>query len=95
MSQTRIKDGLERLVQHYLADKDDPAFEQTLEVCKRLLERYLPVDKRIEIDVGREDDDVENVRDVGHINELIKRRCTSTKTEKWSVDCSNTRGIFS
>ena len=30
----------------------------------------------IEINVGREDDDVENVRDVGHINELIKRRCS-------------------
>ena len=49
--------------------------------------------QRIEIDIGREDDDVENVRDVGHINELIKRRCTSTKTENGNVDCSNPRGI--
>ena len=43
MSQTRIHDGLLRLVEHFLANKDDPAFGQTLEVCQRLLERLSPL----------------------------------------------------
>jgi len=46
MAQTRIQDGLARLVEHFLANKDDPAYDQTLEVCKRLLERYPPYNDR-------------------------------------------------
>lgn len=40
MAQARIDDGLARLVEHFLANKDDESVKQILEVCKRLLERY-------------------------------------------------------
>lgn len=39
MAQARIQDGLSRLVQYLLPNKDDKSVAQTLEVCKRLLER--------------------------------------------------------
>lgn len=39
MAQSRIQDGLARLVEHLLSNKNDESIEQTLEVCQRLLER--------------------------------------------------------
>ena len=39
MAQSRINDGLNRLVDHFLSQRDDESVQQTLEVCKRLLER--------------------------------------------------------
>jgi lipase chaperone LimK len=39
MAQTRIQDGLTRLVEYFLSGQDDEGVEQTLEVCRRLLER--------------------------------------------------------
>ena len=34
--------------------------------------------------MGREDDESEALEDVEHINELIKRRCTSTRSKRES-----------
>jgi len=37
----RIHDGLVRLVEHFLSEHDDDSVNQTLEVCKRILEKYV------------------------------------------------------
>jgi hypothetical protein len=39
MAQVRIQDGLARLVEHFVQE-DDVAVDKTLEVCKRLIERF-------------------------------------------------------
>lgn len=75
MAQVRINDGLARLVEHYLADQDDKSTIKTLEICKRLLERYF-LSLGSGADFCREDD-YASTGDVEHISELIKRRCTS------------------
>jgi hypothetical protein len=43
MAQNRIQDGLGRLVEHFLSNKDDENIAQTLEVCKRLLDRFIAI----------------------------------------------------
>jgi hypothetical protein len=73
MAQIRIQDGLERLVEYFLSNRDDKAVAQTLELCQRLLERFNVFEvTRLTI---RQDDDGESIRDVEHVSELIKRRC--------------------
>ena len=69
MAQVRIQDGLARLVEHFIQG-DDEGVAQTLEVCKRLIERYGLMNETDD----RVDDD-ESVADVEHVSELIKRRC--------------------
>lgn len=70
MAQVRIQDGLERLVEHFVQE-DDVSVAKTLEVCKRLIERFILGGNSA--DDSEDDDQV--VRDVEHVSELIKRRC--------------------
>lgn len=45
MAQARIHDGLTRLVEHFLANKDEESVAQTLEICERLLQRWETFDE--------------------------------------------------
>jgi hypothetical protein len=74
MAQIRIKDGLERLVEYFLSKRDDKTVAQTLDLCQRLLDR-LQFSEVTRLTI-RHDDDGEVIRDLEHVSELIKRRCT-------------------
>jgi len=81
---SRIHDGLIRLVEHFLSHDDDDSINQTLEVCRRILEkcvtRHFPHEQLCVFQtnwLAREDGNVEPIGDVEYINELIKRKRNS------------------